>query len=476
MKKVRIILLLTIAAINFKLFAQGASDALRYSEPGFYSSARALSMGNAFNAISDDYSAFMFNPAGLGLLKRIEFGFGLNYDYSKIGSTLYGKSIDASSSSLNIGNLSYAFAFPTIRGSLTLGAALTQEKNFNFSQEYEAFNSENHSLIQDMVFYGRQDDRDLIYNVGLSFTRNNRDTTLINGNLNQYGSIIRKGSIHKFSLAGSVEIDKNLFFGLNIVFPFGSFNSDFEFVEMDKNNIYQTRLDPADSSTLDFYRFDLIRLLKQKVSGIGFTIGILYQTENYFRFGAVIQTPFFYTIEENYSLQAKSQFRNKNFQSSIDYEKIKYDIQTPFQITAGAAFNLKPAIFSFEATFIDYSSMEFTAGLGSFNRREINKTISEVFRSAFRANFGFDYELREKLNLRGGLIYQQSPYKNDPAKYDRKYLTGGIGTILGETLSIDFGFAYGFWEDYNDNYGFGESRVFQKASKLVILLNSSYRF
>ena len=73
------IILITAAAT---LQAQNYNDAIRLSFPGLGSNARALGMGNAFNALSDDASASYFNPAGFGLLKKIEVSGGLSYlDY-----------------------------------------------------------------------------------------------------------------------------------------------------------------------------------------------------------------------------------------------------------------------------------------------------------------------------------------------------------------------------------------------------------
>src|SRR3970040_823665 len=59
--------------------AQNINDALRVAIPGLGSTARALGMGNSYIGLSDDGSAAFFNPAGLGLLKRLEFTGGLNY-------------------------------------------------------------------------------------------------------------------------------------------------------------------------------------------------------------------------------------------------------------------------------------------------------------------------------------------------------------------------------------------------------------
>ena len=58
-----------ILAINLPLLSQNSSDALRLSEPGILSNARALSMGNSYLAVSNDFMATRFNPAGLGRIK-----------------------------------------------------------------------------------------------------------------------------------------------------------------------------------------------------------------------------------------------------------------------------------------------------------------------------------------------------------------------------------------------------------------------
>ena len=50
---------------------------LRYS--GLGSNARALGMGNSYIGLSDDASAAFFNPAGFGLIKKIELSGGLSY-------------------------------------------------------------------------------------------------------------------------------------------------------------------------------------------------------------------------------------------------------------------------------------------------------------------------------------------------------------------------------------------------------------
>ena len=72
-----ILLIFLLAGSNY--YAQNVNDALRVGIPGLGANARALGMGNSFIGLSDDASAAFFNPAGFGLLKKLEFSGGLNY-------------------------------------------------------------------------------------------------------------------------------------------------------------------------------------------------------------------------------------------------------------------------------------------------------------------------------------------------------------------------------------------------------------
>jgi hypothetical protein len=71
--------------ITLAIYPQNFNDALRVGIPGLGMNARALGMGNSYLALSDDGSASFFNPAGLGLVRRLEFMGGL--DISSFNNT-----------------------------------------------------------------------------------------------------------------------------------------------------------------------------------------------------------------------------------------------------------------------------------------------------------------------------------------------------------------------------------------------------
>ena len=71
------ITLFFLAFAQNEVYSQNTNDALRLAYSGLGSNARALGMGNSYIGLSDDASAAFFNPAGFGLIKKIEFSGGL---------------------------------------------------------------------------------------------------------------------------------------------------------------------------------------------------------------------------------------------------------------------------------------------------------------------------------------------------------------------------------------------------------------
>jgi hypothetical protein len=126
------------------------------------------------------------------------------------------------------------------------------------------------------------------------------------------------------------------------------------------------------------------------------------------------------------------------------------------------------------AKIIDYRQMKFTEGLGTEYRIERNKEIDDLFRTAVTYNVGTELKV-PFLPIWGriGAMYIQSPYADDPSEFDKKYLTAGAGIMLGNIFKIDFAYAYGWWDDFGDNYGSNISRVQKEVTVQNYFLNLS---
>jgi long-subunit fatty acid transport protein len=474
-------LIIFIFLISFsKIYGQNETDALRVAFPGLGVSARALGMGNSYIGLSDDASAAYFNPAGLGLLKKIEISGGLNYDKFNNNTTFFDQSSSASNSTTRFNRISLAIPFPTYKGSLVFGVSYYTTNDLTGALKFNGFNSGNNSMIQNLLGSNSPQDYNIPYDL---FLTDSNYITPINGKLNQSGSILSSGSINNWALTGAIEAYKNLYVGLDLNIIHGSYNSNSNYYEDDTQGIYSNiETNPGDATTLGFQTFYLNRILDWNISGWDAKLGILYQANENTRVGLTVQFPKYYTIKENFTVNGSSTFGSGytyNLDPSYYSSNVKYDIVTPFELGGGLSVNLKGLILSGQATLIDYSQTEFRNpdGLSEQYIASINNNIKDLLRAVVNFNAGLEYTIPDiGLRLRGGFIYQPSPYQGDPSQYDRKYVTFGIGFLVDNSVGIDVGYAHGWWKDYGDNYGYDVSRTYQDLTKDRLTIDMTYRY
>ncbi|MCF8241874.1 MAG: outer membrane protein transport protein [Melioribacteraceae bacterium] len=482
--KIVFVSMMIIGLVSF-VNAQNDNDVLRLSEPGIGSSARALGMGNAYVAVSDDYSGAAFNPAGLGLIRKMEMSGGLQYNSLGNESLFFGNTTDYSSSKTGLNQFGFVFPFPTFRGSLVFSLGYNKIKDFNYAQKFDGYNNNSNSMIQYLT--GFNDDVPFLLGLSYPVYDNNTgdylyDNTKINGQLNQSGTILKQGSLNSWSLAGAVEIAPELYVGATLNILSGDYSSNREYYEDDTKDVYPNSmlLDPAEPATAGFNTFYFNDFLEWELSGWDLKVGLLYQLRNNFRFGASIKFPSSITIDELYYVDGYSDFESSGgFEldpQSISSE-IEYKVKTPFEFTAGFSANFYSLIVSAQAQLIDYTQMEFTEGLTPTDVSQINKDIKDNYKAAGNYNLGLEYNIPfVNMRVRGGFMYMTSPYKDDPSQFDKKYLTAGIGFLAGRLLAVDIGYAHGWWETFSDNYGFALSRTTEKISLDNFIVTLGYRF
>jgi long-subunit fatty acid transport protein len=105
-----------------------------------------------------------------------------------------------------------------------------------------------------------------------------------------------------------------------------------------------------------------------------------------------------------------------------------------------------------------------------------NKRIRSDLRTAFNYRGGAELDIEFiGLRVRGGIIYNQSPYKTDPPEYDQKYITAGLGIRLGEPAMLDVAYARGWWTTSHINND-SLSPVYEDITTQNFLLTLSVRF
>jgi len=482
----KILIAVGLIIISNPLKAQNFNDALLLSEPGLYTGAHALSLGNSYTALSNDFSGVLFNPAGLGFINKLQITTGFNLNSFENQTTFFNTTTAAERNSIHLNQFGIIYPIPTVKGSWIFAIGYNRVKEFNRTLEFTGFNGSDNSMIQALT--GNVNDEIPITNdLGLAFEIRDpqtdlyiKDTTLINGMLNQSGRIRKQGSLGNWSFSSSMEIAKGLMLGGTFNILTGTYKSDSDYWEDDTQDIYgeEVELVPGDPTTSDFQSFYINDIIEWELSGWDAKVGILYNWVDLIKFGATVKFPSYYTVKETFFVDSWSEFG-----TGAGYEldpkiidNIQYEIKTPYEYTFGASVNYWPVTFSTDVKLIDYTGMEFTKGFSTEYRIARNREIEDLFKTTINYNIGAEVKI-PSLPIWGriGAMFFQSPYANDPAKFHKKYLTAGVGIELGGLFKIDAAYAFGWWEDFGDNYGVNESRTFQDINVHKVMLNISTR-
>jgi len=471
MRKLLVILLLPVF-----VSAQNFNDALRLSDINPVLSAKSLSLSYSNISSNYDFGSVFSNPAGLGLNKNSLLTAGYSMSAFSNDVSFFNNKTSYSTNASNLNNIGYIYSFPTTRGSLVLAVGFQQVKDFNSSLKFSGYNPSS-SMIQNLT---KQND-DLPYDLGLSYGLFNNDghylydSTIINGGLNQSGTILEKGSIYALTVSAASEIGRNLFLGGTFNFYSGTYTKEREYFEDDIYDNYKNATVP-DVASNNFQTFYFNDVLNWELSGLDLRVGLLYKFNNNFSFGAMIKSPTVFTVKEKYTVSGESYFENNSgFDVSYPTSKIEYDITSPMEMSAGFGYRFLGVALSGQLNYVDYTQMEFSDGLNITSRSRNNKEIKDIFRSVVNYSLGAEYKIPfTSLFARAGYMYKPSPFLNDSKSFDRKFVSFGVGFVAAEVLKIDFGYQHGYWKNFGDNYGSNESRTYQDVTNNSFLFTLSY--
>jgi long-subunit fatty acid transport protein len=458
-------------------FGQYPEDALRLGQAGLGVGTRALGMGNAYTGVANDYSAIYWNPAGLAQLQFSEFSFGLSHLSAKDNSTFLGLQQTYSSNATNLNTLGLVYKIPTQRGSMAIAFGYHRQNNFASGMSFEGFN-QNSSIIQSYAPNGAYYPSDLSDNLAYQLyladidTVSGRFISPIVGRVTQLAKVLETGGLNNWSVAGAVDIAKDLSLGVTLTFLSGTYRYDRNYTEEDRNHVYQT-------FPYDFNKLSLDEYIEGDISStLGAKFGLMYRIPDHFRLGVSIKTPTTFTVKETFGSSARSTFDNGDlypvdgaFETTGTGE---YDVVTPWEFSVGSSVMLHDLMITGDIDFIDWTELKFENA--NADVIALNKDMKTLFRSTIDYRLGLEYDLsRVGVRLRGGFMHYQSPYQGDPTNFDRNYITGGLGFMLGPSTMLDLGYAHGWWNTYRVNYD-ATSRTDEKITTDTFMGTLSYRF
>jgi long-subunit fatty acid transport protein len=447
--------------------AQFPEDALRLSSIGLGIGARGLGMGMAYTGIAGDFTAVYWNPAGLAQLKNSELNVGLSHFSVDNAATFLGSQKSFNNSSTDLNTFGLVYPFPTARGSLVLAVGYSRVNDFTSALSFDGFNP-NSSIIPTL----NGDPGGMGYELFLTDTLGN---PLFRDRLQQRGKVLEGGGLSNWSFAVAIEAAKQLYLGGSLNIIAGSYTYNREYIETDVLDVYNASMG-ADSA---FRSLTLINTINGDISGFIARFGLLYRFDGGGRVGMTLKFPSYFTVREDFSTDGTSVFDVPDSRGQFSYNlrqdgRTDYSVTSPFTLSAGISFPVRNFIIAGDVELTDWTQTKFSNADPLIE--QYNTEIKDLFRPTVNLRGGAEYEFPASgLRLRGGFAYLPSPFRGDPSSYAQKYITGGLGFVIQNSIALDFGYAYGFWETYHVNYN-STSTTFEKITTHNLMTTVSYRF
>jgi long-subunit fatty acid transport protein len=259
--------------------------------------------------------------------------------------------------------------------------------------------------------------------------------------------------------------------GVTLTYHAGSYSYDRRYSEEDRDRFYETY--PYDFGSLLVDEF-----IEDDIAGFSARFGVHYRGD-VLRFGLVAMTPTWYSVKETFGIaSAKTTFddgttepANSRFATRYYTE---YDVTTPWVLSGGLAVVLGEfLVLSGSADMRDYATMEFSNATPEV--LALNNDIRTTFRTTVNLRAGAELQIPlTTVRVRAGAMLLPSPYKDDPASFDRKYITGGAGILFGGNVMLEAAYAYGWWESIRANDV--ASSVTEVITSQTVMIGLSYRF
>ena len=178
--------------------------------------------------------------------------------------------------------------------------------------------------------------------------------------------------------------------------------------------------------------------------GFSAQIGAIAKITNSLKIAATFDTPTWYNIYEETSqyLETTREVEGLIYNEFINPRIVnifsKYRLTTPWKLAFSGAYIFgKKGLISVDYYYKDYKATRFNSSSTYFNNE--NNIIKNEFKGASTIKIGGEYRLN-RLSLRGGYQYQESPYKELSSRGNLNGFSGGIGFYLG-SYSLDFSYS-----------------------------------
>lgn len=441
--------------------AQTIGDVLRYSLEENQGTARFQAMSGAFGALGGDMSAMNINPAGSAVFNNSQFTMtGTNYNRDNVA----GFGADRTGvirNDLDFNQVGGVFVFRNTGGSgwNKLALAFNYDLVANFNNEIRAIGSTTNGLDTYFLNFAQgvplgplrvqqgESIVDAYLDIGsslgfadqqafLGFQAGFIDPVDPDDDANteyfsnaEYNSVIQdysertNGYNSKFNVNFSGAYEDFLFIGASL---------NFHSIRYERLTFLDERGYSA-SSPIQSSLFD--SFLRSSGNAFSFSLGAIAKLNDYVRLGGAYQSPTWYRIIDDFSQSADTDFIDKNPNiGAIDFSVVnlfgEYRIATPAKYTGSLAIVFgRNGLLSFDYDYQDFSRAELRPTADP-NFSSENAFISNELGGVSTIRLGGEWRI-QRVSLRAGYRFQQSPFKNSTFWGDLNGYSGGLGYSFG---------------------------------------------
>lgn len=456
----KIFITLAVFATAWATTAQNITDVVRYGTEDIQGTARYQAMSGAFGALGGDLSSLNVNPAGSSVFSNSFLTIsGTNYNVDNTTTYFNGLS-ESNLDNLELNQLGGVFVFRNTnnRGWRKLALAFNYDLVNNYDNEILAVGNSNQSIDQyflnfangvafgNLLIQPNEFIEDAYLNIGSSLgfgpqqaflgyfggvidpvdPSDDNNTAYISNaeftSIQQQYTQITSGYNSKFTANISGQYDDNIYLG-------ASFN--FHDINYEKATFLDENGFNADSP-IQTIQFD--NLLRTYGNAFSVSVGGIAKLNQNLRIGATYQSPTWYRLTDELSQRINTNLAD----SEIDFINFSlvnvfpdYRIRIPSKLTGSVALVFQEGLLSFDYGYQDMGNAELRPASDPAFADE-NLRIENQLGVVTSYRIGGEYKIN-RLSLRGGYRFEESPYEDGVAVGDLEGFSVGLGYNFGNT-------------------------------------------
>ncbi len=418
--------------------AQMPTEMIRYTKQDLSGTARTLGVSNSNGALGGDFGAIHSNPASLAIYRKSEFMFSPGLAFYRTNANVLEDpnsfSLRESNSNIVVDNIGFVIASNLNNDpNKTFNVAIGYNRLARFNNAYEYSGLTPGSIGNRFTeladgFEPNELDRfyeGLAYETfaiglepdGLSYFSDFEDDDPVFKN----GQFLSSGGVSEFNVAFASNFNNQLSIGIKMGVPFFNYEEEILYTEVDEEDISPF-----------FNRLEFDQYLN--TTGVGFhtNIGIVYSPSFPFRLGFTLQTPTWYSMNDDFDSRMLYDYVDDPdiFPAAPPQEalspdgRFSYNVTTPWVIRGQAGYLLgKNGFVSAQLEYLDYSNSSFRYD-NEFAQaeRDINRGVRDQLNSAINFSMGGELAL-DKFRARLGTSLRQNPTA-ETSSYDPGFSLG----------------------------------------------------